>query len=180
MRTILKCYLIIVSFICTPFISHGQELAAKSEEAKKILAVANEMINQRGPCALITVDDQGIPRARAMDPFLPEKDFTIWFGTNASSRKVDQIGKNPNVTVYYEAENRSGYVTLHGQASLVNDPLEKARRWKTEWESFYPDREKDYLLIKVKPKWLEVISTTRNILGDDRAWTPPRILFEKY
>jgi len=47
---------------------------------------------------LITLDKDGAPRARTMDPFPVEDDFTVWFGTNSNSRKVVQIKNDPRVT----------------------------------------------------------------------------------
>ena len=54
----------------------------------------------------------------------------------------------------------------HGIARLVNDPKEKAKRWKERMEAFYPDRAKDYLLIEVTPEKLEVVNVKKGILGD--------------
>ncbi len=129
-------------------------------------------------CALITVDDEGRPRVRVMDPFEPEPDFTIWFGTNPKSRKVDQIKNNPKVTLYYLENNNAGYVMIQGTAELVNDKTEKETRWKNEWEAFYPNKPHDYLLIKVTPNWMEVVSYTHNIIGDPETWEPPKVVFD--
>ena len=67
---------------------------------------------------------------------------------------------------------------IHGQAQIVDDPIEKQERWKDEWEAFYQNREEAYLLIKVTPEWMEVISNTRNIVGDPLSWEPQKIIFD--
>ena len=54
-----------------------------------------EIMSAAGTCTLITLDQEGRPRARVMDAFLPEDDFTVWFGTNPKSRKVAQIKNDP-------------------------------------------------------------------------------------
>jgi len=133
-----------------------------------------------GTCALITLDEKDIPMVRVMDPFLPESDFTVWFGTNSKSRKVNQIKKNPNVTLYYLDSDASGYVVIHGIAQLENDEREKEKRWKVEWEAFYLNKTEDYLLIKVSPEWMEVISYTRGIVGDPITWEAPVVLFDSF
>jgi len=115
---------------------------------------------------------------RVMDPFLPESDFTVWFGTNSKSRKVNQIKKNPNVSLYYLDGDASGYVVIHGTAQLVDDQREKEKWWKVEWEAFYPNKAEDYLLIKVTPQWMEILSTTRGILGDPITWEVPVVFFD--
>jgi general stress protein 26 len=137
-----------------------------------------EIMSAAGTCTLITLDQEGRPRARVMDAFLPEDDFTVWFGTNPKSRKVTQIKNDPRVTLFYLDQDASGYVMIHGQAQIVDDPIEKQERWKDEWEAFYQNREEAYLLIKVTPEWMEVISNTRNIVGDPLSWEPQKIIFD--
>ena len=112
-----------------------------------------------------------------MDPFPPDENMVIWFGTNPKSRKVAEIRRNNRVTLYYFDREGPAYVTISGVARLVNDPKEKARRWKDEWKAFYPDRQKGYLLIAVAAEELEIVSEKKGILGDAVRWTPPTIRF---
>ncbi len=147
-------------------------------DPQTLISAAKDIMNTANTCALITLDEKGLPRVRAMDPFAPESDLTVWFGTNRNSRKVLQIKNDPRVTLYYLANDASGYVTIHGVARLVNDPLELENRWKEEWEAFYPDRSTDYLLIKVSPLWMEVISYPHGITGDPVTWQPPMLEFD--
>jgi general stress protein 26 len=142
-----------------------------------LIATAREIMAAARYCALITTDSAGHVQARTMDPFPPESDMTIWFGTNSKSRKVTEIRRNQRVTLYYFDREGGGYVTISGHARLVNDPKEKAKRWKDEWKAFYPDREKGYLLIAVKPQELEIVSEKKSILGDAVRWQPPTIRF---
>ncbi len=137
-----------------------------------------EIMSATGTCTLITLDQEGRPRARVMDAFLPEDDFTVWFGTNPKSRKVSQIKNDPRVTLFYLDQDASGYVMIHGQAQIVDDPIAKQERWKDEWEAFYQNREEAYLLIKVTPEWMEVVSNTRNIVGDPLSWEPQKVIFD--
>jgi len=157
-----------------PFAGFGQLAEQGSGNVdQRLVEAAKEIMTAAGTCALITLDDEGVPRVRAMDPFAPEEDLTVWFGTNSKSRKVDQIKKDPRVTLYYLDKDASGYVIIHGVARLVNDQKEKEKRWKEDWEAFYPDKANGYLLIEVTPKWMEVLSTSRGIAGDPVTWQPP-------
>jgi len=113
-----------------------------------------------------------------MDPFPPDSGFTVWFGTNPRSRKVEQIRNNPKVTLYYLEESGSGYVMIYGKAQLVDDQEYKDKWWKEEWAAFYPDNKENYLLIKVTPEWMEVVSYIHGITGDPVTWEPPRITFK--
>jgi len=146
-----------------------------SKEA--LLKAAKEIINSTGTCALITQDKNGISRVRTMDPFPPEENLTIWFGTNPTSRKVAQIKQNKLVTIYYRDKDDSGYVTIYGKAILVDNQQEKNKHWKENWKSFYPNKKESYLLIKVIPIWMEIVSPPRNIIGSDKTWEPPTAYF---
>src|SRR6185503_10030455 len=127
-------------------------------------------------CALITTGAAGV-HARAMDPFPPEADMTVWLGTNSRSRKVREIRRHPKVSLYYFNRENQEYVVITGIARLVNDPNEKIKRWKDEWKAFYPNRNNDYLLIKVTPVSLEIISEKKSIFGDPQRWKPPTVVF---
>ena len=158
--------------------SFSQETAAKEFSKETLLSAARDIINDAGVCALITLDEQGLPSTRVMEPFLPEDDFTVWLGTNPHSRKVKQIKSNSKVTLYYLDKNSSGYVVIQGTATLVNDQASKDKWWKTEWDAFYPNNTDAYQLIKVSPQRLEVISYTHDIIGDPKTWEVPVVIFE--
>jgi general stress protein 26 len=158
-------------------IVHGQQEQSPQYERDFLIATAREIMTTTRYCALITTDSAGRVHARAMDPFPPEGDMTVWFGTNRRSRKVAEIRRHPTVTLYYFNRDDQAYVSLTGRARLVNNPTEKARRWKDEWEAFYPNRERDYLLIEITPERLEVVSIKKNVVGDERTWQPPMVTF---
>lgn len=171
--------LCILLFICSQSMdTFAQVSASSTPPADSLTAIAREIINETRFCALITVDAAGQPRVRAMDAFAPESDMTVWFATNPKSRKVEQIKQNPRVTLYYFDAGGASYVSLYGTARLVDDPKEKAARWKEEWQPFYADRDQSYLLIKVTPTRLEVLSMKHGIDGDPETWTPPGVEFK--
>lgn len=142
-----------------------------------IVKAASRVIAEARYCALITIDDQGQPHARVVDAFGPEDNFVVWIGTNAASRKISQIKRNPRVTLYYFDPKDPGYVTLLGRAEVVDAPAEKAKRWKEEWASFFANKNQgtDYVLIKVTPFRLEAVSYSMKVLNDPKSWTVPSI-----
>lgn len=141
------------------------------------LNAAREIMLASGKCALITLDKKGIPQVRTMDPFEPEGDFTVWLATNPKSRKVLQIKRKATVTLYYADKADGGYVAFHGTAMLVDDQTEKDKRWKEAWSAFYTNRSDQYVLIKVTPRYLEVINYKWGISGDSKTWQPVRVDF---
>jgi general stress protein 26 len=142
-----------------------------------LVAAARELMETSRYCALITLDQSGHPQARTMDPFLPDEDMVVWFGTNKNTRKVDEIRNDSRVTLYYEAKDGSGYVVIHGNASMEVGPKEKEQYWKEEWDQFYPDKNSTFTLIKVVPKKLEIISYKHGISGSSKTWAVPHLDF---
>lgn len=157
--------------------ANAQESGPKPQTRAELIVAAREIMSAARYSALITLDSAGRPQSRTVDPFPPDENMVIWLGTNPRSRKVAAIRRNPRVTLYYFDREAQAYVTVSGIARLVNDPKEKAKRWKDEWKDFYPDRAKDYMLIRVTPENLEVVSVTKNILGDPHTWKPPSVSF---
>ena len=171
--------IILLALYLFPIKGHGQDKVLIDSVNAKLISGAKEIIAAAGVCTLITMDEEGNARARAMDVFPPDNDFIIWFGTNPKSRKVDQIQHNPSVTLYYFDKATDGYVTIHGEAEIINSQNEKENHWKEEWHNFYPDYPENYTLIKVTPEWMEVISESRGISGDPLTWQPPVVWFKK-
>ena len=159
--------------------------AAAAQETKQplsrdeLIAAARETMSAARYCALITQDSSGRPQARTLDPFPPDENMVVWLGTNPRSRKVAAIRRNPRVTLYYFDREAQAYVTIYGIARLVNDPKAKLKWWKDEWKDFYPDRSRDFLLIRVSPEKLEVVNVKKGIVGDPHTWKPSTVKFGK-
>lgn len=145
-----------------------------------LLDAAREVINKVRFCALVTIDENGDPQVRTMDPFPPQLDWAIWMATNASTRKVFQIRDNARVALHYFDPADPGYVTLTGKARIVSNAVEKARHWKPEWAAFYADehRGEDYVLIEFRPERLEIVSTSRKIASEPSTWSAAVVEFE--
>lgn len=150
-------------------------LEAQRPPPDAVLKAAREVIGAARYATLSTIDDLGgYPYSRIVDPFEPEGDFTIWIGTNAGTRKVEQVARNPRVSLLYFDAPRQHYVALTGSATVVRDPAEKARRFKPEWKAFYKDGSagEDYLLIRIVPSRLEIVAESLGMKSDPITWRP--------
>ena len=75
--------------------------------------------------------------------------MTVWFATNTRSRKVQELRRDPRVTLYYsDHETAIGYVSLAGRAVLVEDMQEILKRKRAYWEQAFPGL-KNLVLVKV-------------------------------
>jgi general stress protein 26 len=179
LRTTFAALTLILTLSSLDMSARGQQKPAQRLERDNLTALAREIMTTARYCALITRDSAGRAHARTMDAFLPDPDMHIWLATNPRSEKVGEIRKDHRVTLYYFDRESQAYVAINGLARLVNDPAEKAKRWKDEWKAFYPDRARDYLLIEVIPQRMEVVSEKKGVVGDTVTWKPPSVSFGK-
>ena len=168
---------LLIALLIAPVAISAQE--PKKWSRAELVSAAREIMNTVRYCALITVDSRGTTNARAMDAFAPDDQMVVWLATNPHSHKVAEIRRHPQVTLYYFDRENQAYVTIHGIARLVNDAREKMRHWKDEWKAFYPNRDRDYLLIEVRPVRLEVVNTKAGMVGEAGTWQPPSVSFPR-
>lgn len=161
-------------------VTDGQRAAAQIQPKSRdeLVAAARRIIAAARFATFVTVDADGQPQARIMDPFAPDSQMVIWIGTNRRSRKVGQVEKEDRVALSYFDAASMAYVTLTGRAQMVDDTEEKTRRFKPEWAALYPDRARDYVLLRVTPERLELISERDGIgFTDFMLWIPPVVKF---
>ena len=170
-----------VGMLAAAFALAGGERAAAQDAARsrdELLAAARRIIAAARFATFVTVDADGRPQARIMDPFEPDSRMVIWLGTHRRSRKVAQVEKDDRVALSYLDAASNAYVTITGRARLVDDAGEKARRFKPEWGAIYADRARDYVLLKVTPERLELISERDRIgFADHVSWRPYAVTF---
>jgi len=167
--------LLLLPFTC--ILAQNEQFPQQREIPRdSLLIYARMIVDSSSSRVLVTVDETGKPRARTMSPFTPEDNWIIWLGTFPTSRKVKQIKNNPNVIVFYYDSKSFSYVNVSGTARLVNDADLKAKYWKEGWKRYYPDRDKDYILVEVTPERLEVCSFKYKLLWDQDG-IPPSVEF---
>ena len=179
MTVIKKCLLVLFALLAGLVAQVTAQQPARQWSRDELIAAARETMTSTRYCGLITIERAGRIHARTMDAFAPESDMTVWLATNPRSRKVAEIHRNPRVTLYYFDRESQAYVTLYGIARLINDKAEKSKRWKEDWKTFYPDRAKDYLLIKVTPERIEIVNVKKGIVSQSPTWEPPSVSFRQ-
>jgi general stress protein 26 len=167
----------ILVFISTFRSLLAQDTAGPEISRDSLLAAARAVIDSTRYCTVITLDENGSPRARPMEPFPPEPDMTIWLGTKRNTRKVEDIKRDPTIVLCYLMPSGMGYVSVYGKAELVDDLTARQKWWKPEWAGFYPDKEKDFIPIRVNPIKIEVVNYASGVAGDPKTWRPPIIEF---
>lgn len=138
------------------------------------MSAAREIMTTVRYCTFITIGQDGQPQARVVDVSAADSGFIVWIGTNGVTRKVADIRKDPRVTLMYFNDAGMEYVTLIGKAVIDDDIAHKAAHWKPSWGTMVKDefRGSDFVLIRVQPSRLEVVSLGRGIFNDPVNWRP--------
>jgi len=144
------------------------------------LSIARSIMTKARFSTLVTLGEKGEPRARIVDPFAPDSSFTVWVATNSVTRKVREIRRDARVVLLWFETGNPGYVSLSGRAQLVSDKSEREKHWKEDWKALYRDRNHgdDYLLIRVTPTHMEVVSYADGMIGDPKTWRPLMLDFQ--
>ena len=142
----------------------------------QIQAGAMEVMKAARYATLATIGKDGQPQSRIVDP-LVSPDGTIWIGTNPLTRKVGEIRKDSRVSLLFFNAKASEYVTVIGNASIVNDVRTKSAHWKEDWAPFYKSKHagSDFMLIRVQPSRLEVSSQRLGLNNHPVTWRPVTI-----
>jgi pyridoxamine 5'-phosphate oxidase len=153
---------------------YASAAAAQLPDKSRVLAAARDVMQRARFATLITIGDGGHPQARIVDPLLPDAAMTIWVGSNPLTRKVAEIRRDPKVTLMYFDAKTNEYVSILALASVVTDRAEKAKHWKAEWGPFYRNGAAgdDFVLIRVRPSRLEIVSPTHKLVNDTLTWRP--------
>ncbi len=139
----------------------------------QIRAAAIDIMKAARQCTLVTIGEDGHPQARIVEPLIAA-DGAVWIATNALTRKVREIKRDPRVTLTFFNAAGGEYVTVLGTATPVTDPARKAAHWRAEWKPFYKDEHRggDFMLFEVRPHRLEISSPRRKLDNDPTTWLP--------
>ena len=142
-----------------------------------ILVAARDIISQTTYCGLVTIDSNGQPQVRTMNPFPVEDDLVIWFATSRSSRKVGELKTNTKVAVYFANHNSAiGYVNVSGKAEVIDDKELLVKMKREYWEGI-PNWQDIFVLIKIVPEKLEVINYKHGLNNDPKTLRAPSVEF---
>ena len=142
-----------------------------------MLVAARELIQETTYCGLVTIDYNGQPQVRTMNPFPVKDDMIIWFATSRSSRKVGEIKANPKVAVYFADHNTAkGYVNISGKAEVIDDK-ELLQKMKRDYWNGIPNWQDIFVLIKIVPEKMEVINYKHGLNNDPQTFKAPSVDF---
>jgi general stress protein 26 len=107
------------------------------------LAKLRELIRDIRVALLTTTDHDGGFHTRPVQTLQVEADGTLWFFTDWSSPKVDELHHDVRVSLGYADSVKNVYVAVIGSGRLIRD-IEKAKAlWSIEQRAYYPKGPED-------------------------------------
>ena len=144
------------------------------------LNTARSMLKKTKYCFLISNNERNWPSARMVQPIIDFDTFVIWIGTNPSLRKINEIEKNPNVTLAFGNDKENANLIIHGRANIVRDESIKKKHWIGSWLLFFPNGPMgdDFVLIKIEPLEMELMNFKKNVAPEPFGLKPVKIIKE--
>jgi general stress protein 26 len=102
-----------------------------------------------------TIDDEGHFVSRPMAQQLTEDDGDLWFFAERDSRVIEQINANSHVSLTLSSNDT--WISIDGEARMVDDSAKAKELWNTFVEAWLPQGPDDpsVVLIKVEPHTAE-------------------------
>lgn len=116
------------------------------KELDRLLSWARARIAKRGACWLITEAAEGGTHARIVVPIpgaAGDGDWVIWMLISKRSRKAREIMLNNRVTIGAYEPSDGSYLTLTGNAALIDERAALRERWRDEWTVQLPGGAED-------------------------------------
>jgi general stress protein 26 len=118
-------------------------LETKFQSSPGDWATLGELIRDIRMALLTTVDRDGRFHARPVQTLQMGADQTLWFFTDWSSAKVDELRHDVRVSVGYADPARHAYVALSGSGDVLRDAQKAKQLWTIEQRAYYPQGPED-------------------------------------
>jgi general stress protein 26 len=97
-----------------------------------------QLIERSSICLLGTNGEDGFPNIKAMMNAKHEGMNKIWFSTNTSSRRAQELRKDNRACVYYVDEKDFKGLMLTGTIQILHDLKSRRMLWNDGDERYYP------------------------------------------
>ncbi|ATB30494.1 pyridoxamine 5'-phosphate oxidase family protein [Melittangium boletus] len=113
-------------------------MTTKKTEKKDPIAQLGELIQDIKVTMMTTVEADGCIRSRPMWTHNENFNGELWFFTNESAPKVDEIQGEQHVNLAYSDASRDRYVSVSGTARVVRDRQKIHELWNPALKAWFP------------------------------------------
>jgi general stress protein 26 len=107
-------------------------------DKQEAITQSMELIENLNICMLGTNSEDGFPNIKAMMNLKHEGMKIIWFSTNTSSKRVQQLRNDNRACVYYVDERNFKGLMLVGIIEILQDLESRKMLWSEGAEVYYP------------------------------------------
>ena len=113
-----------------------------------------ELVDKSKTCHVGTNGDNGYPNIKAMFSLKHEGLKHVWFSTNTSSKRVQQLKKDNRACIYYVDEKNFKGLMLTGMMEILQDLKSRKMLWAEGNEKYYPlgVTDPDYSVLRFSAK----------------------------
>ena len=143
-------------------------MTAPKQTRDNDLEKLRDLIKEIDFCMLTTVDERGDFHSRPMSSNGDiDANGDIWFFTNASSHKVNEIEKLPKVNVSFADPDDQRYISVSGTAQLVRDRAKIDELWRPQFKMWFPEGKDDpeVALLRVRLEKAEYWDSPSSTIG---------------
>jgi general stress protein 26 len=102
-----------------------------------------ELIRDIRVALLTTADRDGHFHTRPVQTLQVDADRSLWFFTDWSSPKVDELRHDVRVSLGYADPAKNVYIAVSGSGTLFRDVEKATQLWSIEQRAYYPQGPKD-------------------------------------
>ncbi len=106
--------------------------------SSEVIEKSSTLVGRSFTGVLGTVDDSGNPQLKAMIKTAANGLKEFWFCSNTSSKRVEQIQKNPNASLCFFDEKTFEGLMLTGKAEVSYDDVKRKEFWNDGMKKYYP------------------------------------------
>jgi general stress protein 26 len=107
------------------------------------LRKVNQLIQSIGIALCTTIDQEGNFHTRPLQTMQVEPEGKLWFFTDWSSPKVDELEHDVRVSLGYANPSNNTYVAISGNGKLFRDREKAKQLWSIEQRAYYPEGPED-------------------------------------
>ncbi len=126
-------------------IESAKKINKNEMQLKKEIAISEglQLVERSKICMLGTNGEGGFPNIKAMLNLKHDGLKKVWFSTNTSSKRVQQLMKNSRACVYYVDEVNFKGLMLVGTIEIRQDLESRKMLWTDGAEVYYPQGVED-------------------------------------
>ena len=96
-----------------------------------------DLIDDIDVCMFTTRRSDGYLVSRPMSTQNRAAGADLWFATDVSSDKMDELGSDPHVCLAYYRDRTREWVSVSGVARMVGDRAKIAELWRPDWRVWF-------------------------------------------